>query len=393
MSRGTVLTRENSERSDRTIAKRAKKQTILFVDDYPWDNFFQLAAGLRRAGFRTVRVSLGHPKRSEMAFNLLFDRTIVLGAASELPCLVELLYEEDVVDIHCADALTAAVCSVLTTLPSASGRERWSTRAAATDKFVVSKTLAAEGIKVPDVILCSETTPDEAARVLGLPIVVKQRRGSGGGGVRVIDTVERLRAEAADFTDEWFYERFVTGKALQYGTLAGHDGVRVSATYETALRKYPRGPASVIESIDDPSLSETGARVISSLGLCGLVNINVIRDDEGVDWVHDVNPRAWGSFLVFRPMGVDFLTAYIEWLRTPEGAGSSAQLEPARRGHVFPAALGTMIDERRPRAVIRLIRWSWPYFRLLGTRYLLFEIFRHRGYLRGRDELGAGSPP
>jgi len=331
--------------------------------------------------------------KSETVFNLLFDRTIVLDSPTELPTLADLLCNEDVIDIHCADSLTAEVCSVLGSLPSASARSQWSTRGAATDKFVVSKTLCAQGIKVPEAILCTETTPDEAARVLGLPIVVKQRRSSGGGGVKVIDTVERLRAETADVSDEWFYERFVAGKALQYGTLADHDGVRVSATYETALRKYPRGPASVIESIDDPSLSETGARVISSLGLCGLVNINVIRDDDGVDWVHDVNPRVWGSFLVFRPMGVDFLTAYIEWLRTPDGTCSSGQLEPARRGNVFPAALGTMIDERRPQAVIRLIRWAWPYFRLLGARYLVFEIFRHRGYLRGRDQLGAGSPP
>jgi hypothetical protein len=149
----------------------------------------------------------------------------------------------------------------------------------------------------------------------------------------------------------------------------------------------------VISSIADPALSDIGARVMSALGLRGLANINVIRDDAGVDWVHDVNPRVWGSFLVFRPMGVDFLAAYIEWLRTPDGTGSPAQLEPARRGEVFPAALGTIFEAHRLRVVTRLVRWSWPYFRLLGTRYLVFEIFRHRGYLRGRDHLGAGSPP
>jgi hypothetical protein len=65
----------------------------------------------------------------------------------------------------------------------------------------------------------------------------------------------------------------------------------------------------------------------------GLVGERIIRDTDGNDWVHDVNPRVWGSFAAFRPANVDLVAAHVDWLpgHTLPGSGApSASSDPLR---------------------------------------------------------------
>ncbi len=66
--------------------------TVVFVDDARWESFFQLAAILRRAGVRTVHISVGHSRwRSD---RLLFDRCVSLPSPPSPEQLAEILWSE-----------------------------------------------------------------------------------------------------------------------------------------------------------------------------------------------------------------------------------------------------------------------------------------------------------
>ncbi len=82
---------------------RGRPGTVLFVDEHGWDCFFQLAVGLRRAGFRVVRATLAGPSRAANRF--CFDRTVRMPGLDAIAELGPELLDEDVVDVQVVDAL------------------------------------------------------------------------------------------------------------------------------------------------------------------------------------------------------------------------------------------------------------------------------------------------
>ncbi len=74
------------------------------MDEYGWDCFFQLSAGLRRAGFRTVRITTTPFRRA--AGHLCFDRTVGLSSPEELDGLAEIVDGERILDVQVVDALS-----------------------------------------------------------------------------------------------------------------------------------------------------------------------------------------------------------------------------------------------------------------------------------------------
>jgi hypothetical protein len=112
------------------------RPTVLFVDEHGWDCFFQLSTGLRRAGFRTIRITATPFRRS--VGQLCFDRTVGLSSPDELDGLAEILDGEQIVDVQVVDALsvpTARGLSRLVDNPALAdwptgrpGRPRWTNR-------------------------------------------------------------------------------------------------------------------------------------------------------------------------------------------------------------------------------------------------------------------------
>ncbi len=90
---------------------RSGPSTVLFVDDRNWGCFFQLESGLRRAGFRTVRVTTGSVSRSASA--LCFDRTVQLHSAEELERLPDVLEGESIIDVQVVESLAVATFGAL----------------------------------------------------------------------------------------------------------------------------------------------------------------------------------------------------------------------------------------------------------------------------------------
>lgn len=351
--------------------------TVLFVDDRNWGCFFQLEASLRRAGFRTVRVTTGSVSKS--ASSLCFDRTVRLSSDDELVRLPEILEGENVVDVQAVDSLAVATFGALATMSDSAYQVSWARRRAAVDKLYVSDALHRKGMYTPETVPAYLTSAEYVADVLGLPVVHKARRGSGGSDVVVVRTMEELRELLAGEggTEGYFFERFVEGKALQFSGVMSRGNALLGVTYETLQRRCDMGPASALRIIDDPAVRGTGELIARTLGIEGLLNIQVIRDADGRDWVHDVNPRVWGSCLAFRSANLDFHEAYVAYLRQsvpevtpPAPAGSELT--------VFPAAVESSdVSASAGFALVPFARGVWPYMRWLGPRYAAYESVRH----------------
>ena len=222
-------------------------------------------------------------------------------------------------------------------------------------------------------------TPDDIIEFFGLPVVRKLRTGSSGDGVSIIRSREELESLTSQQGDPslYFYERYVDGRHIQFAGLVGAESGNHSVTYETLGRFASMGPASRIRVLDDEELRKTGLKVAEALDLCGMINVNVIRDSDGKDWVHDVNPRIWGSALSFRLVGVDFLGAYIAWLRgVGDGDGQSTpRTAPSSKSFRWPMPSpipmspqsGCSGDSHAP---------TRPFTDYLGTSYVAYESLR-----------------
>ncbi len=233
---------------------------------------------------------------------------------------------------------------------------------------------------------------DQVIEALGLPVVHRVRTGSGGEGVVIVtsrDQLEQLLARGRH-TGSTFVEQFIDGRHLRFAgvTMEGREGLFV--TYETLARKGHMGPASELRCVDDPPMEAAGRDTVAALGIRGPVNINFIRDADGVDWIHDVNPRLWGSVVSFRAVGFDFLAAYIAYLRGSRRFDGPSGLLSTQTILAFPAAFQIPLEGASPLAdQCRFVRGAWPYLRWAGPRYVVHAI-GHR--LTNRDPAPVAAP-
>ena len=377
---------------------RTGPATVLFVDNRNWGCFFQLESGLRRAGLRTVRVTTGQVSRSASA--LCFDRTVRLGSADELERLPEILEGENIIDVQVVESLAVATFGALATMSDSPHRSTWGRRRAAVDKLHVSDVLHRKGLHTPETVPAYLTSAEYVADVLGLPVVHKPRRGSGGAEVSIVRNMRGLREILAGEggTEEYFFERFVDGDPLQFSGVMSKGHALLNVTYRTLDRRCDNGPASMIQCIDDAPLERTGQLVARMLGIDGMVNVNVIRDADGRDWVHDVNPRVWGSCLAFRSASLNFCDAYVGYLKGTAPLERNSRAPAGSELTVFPAAVeGSMTSGANGYALLPFAKGVWPYLRWLGPRYAAYESVRHlrrvaHGMLRSDADSTAAEP-
>jgi len=351
--------------------------TVVFVDDAEWESFFQLAVILRKAGIRTVRVSVGLSRWQ--CDRILFDRHVSLPLPPTPKQLSKILSSEYVTDVQPTESLAATTYAALDLLPASQRSDLWIGRSASLDKWRVASDLREFGLRTPDTLLAEVTSPIEAVAQLSIPIVMKRRVSSSGSGVKVFNTLEALQEFVAkvERPDEWFFERFIQGQSIVYASCVGDDGINVITTYEILKRINILGPSSVVEIRDDAKIAENGRLLINAMHIRGLVCFDVIRDANDIDWIHDVNPRAFGTLSTCQLGGFDFFGAYIHWLT---GRG---RIEPSRldtvgaTAFVFPFGLKEVFRSGQSgNAWFRTLHWTWRYWRLLGSRYFLSLAIR-----------------
>jgi hypothetical protein len=354
-----------------------RQGSVVFVDDAPWECFFHLAVMLRKYGIRTIRVSVG--MRKWQPENFLFDRHISLSKAPTPAELSKLLESEYIIDAQPVENLAETTYSALDLLPAPQRSDLWSGRSVFLDKWDVANTLQKLGIRTPDTLLADSVSPVQAVEKFSLPIVFKPRVGSSGSGVEVFHTLESLQefVSKIELLEEWFFERFVEGESLVCALCLDEVGIDVVATYETIERVNFRGPSTVAIMRNEPSIVRIGEKLAEAMGIRGFLCFDVIRDLDGIDWIHDVNPRVFGTVSMCQLAGFDFRGAYIKCL-TGVGAVMPTQFnESGVKSFTFPSGFKEVLHAKQSRSSwLRTIGWTWSYERLLGPRYFLSWAIR-----------------
>ncbi len=350
--------------------------SVVFVDDSHWVAFTQLSPLLRRKGVRTIRVTTEVRIASRLVSSLLFDRHAVVPPGNLVETLRKVLGSENVVDVQFVEALSASIGDALGSMGCGivHGVE---VRLAAMDKISLSRRLDASGIRVPAILPMPGVSPETVARILGFPVVLKARVGSSGDQIRIVHDLPALHRVAAtwgEHPERYFCEQYVDGEKYNYGAAVGECGIEQELTYWVSAWRQPTGSASQIETVADGQLAALGRRALEVVGCTGLVNIDVIRDREGVDWLIDFNARAFGGAASFLCAGLDISEGYLR-------AIGQSQSPPARRSppagvpiRIFPTCLGEVIaDGSMSRTAEAFWRESKRYLRWLGLRYWLVE--------------------
>ena len=352
---------------------------VVFLDDLRWDAFTQLSPRLRRAGVRTIRLSTETHLRSRLTSRLLFDRHAVLAEGAETTVLAEILADEHVVDLQFVETLSDIVRANLALLDPAVA-DAVTRRLAVMDKFVAAKAFAEAGVATPAVVPVHDSSPAEIVAEFGLPVVAKRRVGCGGDNVVIAGDLDALEAAASRWAgdaDARYYERFVDGVKLNYAAAVSERGIEQEMAYRVSRWMMPVGTATQIETIDDPALMAFGRRAVEVSGCTGLMNLDVMRDADGHDWLIDFNARAFGGGANFLSVGMDISEGYLISIGSRADPPSTRVPPTAAHIDVFPTSLG---DDRHQRKVLRMttafLSESWPYLRWLGLRYWLSELLR-----------------
>lgn len=356
------------------------RPTILFVEtgDVRWYSLSQFAALMRRHGCRTLRVCDDRSRRGRLIGSLVFGTNLALASIEDLATCPRPVAGDSIIDVQytewAREAVRTAAAPWQLPAPTAHAVE---VRSAWMDKLVAARRLRAEGIPVPDSFDGAEIDPEDAVRRLGSPVVIKRKVGAGGHGMF-------LAERRADFERAWketdggaaalVYERFHRGRILQYAAVVGPDGVEQEAVLESRRSPSGRnGPSVGFTTVDDAAMTSLGRRVVDTVGVAGLINIDVIRDDSGIDRVVDVNPRCWHSLVALRSAGVDFAEGYLHAMGLRPDPPATRRPRPDVRVSALPDARAT--GRLNPvGAMMFFVLRSWRYLAWLGPRYFLAEF-------------------
>ena len=354
-------------------------QLIVFVGP-GLTSFEQLAAVARKRGVATAWIGYPYSRLRRIR-----SRAFVpwVGSAVDTEGLVRELKRlcvDRIVDIQASEYVLRDVVTAARQAAVPVGvLEDLERRFRLSDKLVMSRLLAARGVTVPATLDASQHRAEEAADLLGLPMIVKGRIGNGGSDVRIVESqIEATHAaQALSVHSGSFYEQFITGETVSYSAsyLAGdriHDAV-----YRTERIGPSRiGPPDRIFTLSADHELAVGREVVNAIGGSGLVNVNLIRDSSGRTWVHDVNLRPWGTLLALREAGVDFATDYLHILGLSAVDSGSSSVVVGRTCDVFPSAAIAEGKTSIAAGLTKLFHDVPGYVSSAGLGYVSAEIAR-----------------
>jgi hypothetical protein len=192
--------------------------------------------------------------------------------------------------------------------------------------------LRAIGVRVPDTYPVANDAELEASLGrTGFPAVLKSDGSWGGEGVAIVNNRQEARAafrrlsnppsrmrslaRAARRRDAHYLldalapqrhsvcvQQFVSGKAANSAFAAWNGAVVGTIYYDVLMADATVGPPNVIRRVDCPQIDRATRLAAARFGLSGLHGIDFIRDDCGVAYAIEINPRATqGGALAFGP--------------------------------------------------------------------------------------------
>jgi hypothetical protein len=373
---------------------------VLFLNDDLWNCFDQLAAALSREGVGPVRVITGNARRGRyvrLVERLLYREVLELERETDVERLTEMVDAGRVLDVQINERLfhRLGVASPFALLVARVTGVDVDRRATWIDKLELSHEVRRMGVQVPDQCRADELAPEAAVERFGLPLVLKRRTGTGGAEVRIACDIEAVHQALRDLgceLEDLLYQRYVHGHLMGYGAVRSAEGTHQEFTAcESKGETDPLGPTVQVHTTRDEDLVREGRRVLEQLGCGPLAAIEFIRDVEGTLWFIDLSTRAWGNFLSFMPVGLDFPSGYLHALRGLGPADSWSRPEAGMTLRVVPTAAE---DTRSPLGpvMVRLVGDLRPYRRRLGLRYCIAAMVGVFARRRARPQDGPPAP-
>lgn len=346
----------------------------VIVIDEGWASFQQLAIRLQRDGVDVTFINMHPSQWSQRATRRIFRHSCDGSSGGLAAALVD-AGMSDADDIICSEETLRGVLHVGEELglpePMLQELKR---RLSWADKWLCSQRLSSAGIPVPKT--CGEDeTPEDAVRLLGLPVVIKRTVGAGGSGVAVAKSVEmasQASTAAREARQHFYYEEFMSGRSENYVVARSQAaGLLAEGAYEDSSYSERRfGPATSMRTIAPDDLFRLGRSVVNLADARGLANVEVMRGRDGDLRVIDVNLRPWGTCMTLRRAGVKFERHYVAALGgLPRSSGRVGVVQPGVRAEIFPTVAFARAEVAPFAAVRCVLRHLWPTVRDYGPVY------------------------
>lgn len=144
-------------------------------------------------------------------------------------------------------------------------------------------------------LLTDETRP-------WFPSIVKPRSGSGSRGVRLVHTQDELGDLPRD--GSYLIQEYLPGEEYSVDVLVRHDGI-VVASVPRRRDKVDSGVAVAGCTLRDQELADAAASVARALGVRGVANVQIRRDEQGRPALLEVNPRLPGTLVLTAAAGAN----------------------------------------------------------------------------------------
>lgn len=300
----------------RARARKDARQTFVLIDDDPlWHSFHQTAAVLRRNGCRTVRATTAPSGPvSKLLDRFVYDDRIELADPSDLSPLVERLADCNVAAVFAVESVLAEASEDAFDELSAEVADNWRRRKKYCDKAEAAKLAVELGIRVPEQLSAATHPVAAAVAELGLPLVVKKKVAAAGAGVRIAATTAEVETAIAELgpPEEVFFERYVTGPVVCYGTMIGDSGaIQEAVDQGFASAADPTQAPLSRTAVECDELAEFGRKLSAATGLRGPMNVQGVLDSEGRYWVIDLNVRPYGPVFSWDQDLLDTKTAFL----------------------------------------------------------------------------------
>ncbi|MFE9045214.1 ATP-grasp domain-containing protein [Streptomyces sp. NPDC007818] len=136
----------------------------------------------------------------------------------------------------------------------------------------------------------------------GFPAVAKPRSGSGSRGIVVVRSPDELAAIPQD--GSYLLQEFLPGTEYSVDVLTDGNG-RVVAAVPRARDKTDSGVVVAGRVLDLPELSGLAEDAVRTLGLRGVLNVQVRENRAGKAALLEINPRPPGGMSLTVSAGVD----------------------------------------------------------------------------------------
>jgi carbamoyl-phosphate synthase large subunit len=172
-----------------------------------------------------------------------------------------------------------------------------------------------------------------AEKQIFYPVVVKPRWGTGSIGLFIAENEEELCTfhrktvreiessylkyeSAADPERAVLVQQMIRGEEYGLDVVNDMDGAHITTFVKKKLAMRA-GETDVAVTVNDPALSNLGARLGTALGHVGNLDVDVFKDGHNM-CVLDLNARFGGGYPFSHLAGADVPRAIVAWLRGAE---------------------------------------------------------------------------